>query len=55
MKEITLSVQGASSGKKLTVAETQIAALTPYTSLQQKEIQKLDRKILRLKKALKKI
>ncbi len=55
MKEITLRMQGAANGKKPTAAEAQIAALTSYTSLQQKEIQKLDRKIIRLKKALNKI
>ncbi len=55
MKEKALTMRGASSGKKLTAAEAQITALTSYTSLQQKEIQKLDRKIIRLKKALNKI
>ncbi len=53
--EIPLTIQVASSSKKPTAAETQIAVLTSYTALQQKEIEKLDRKILRLKKALKKV
>ena len=55
MKETTRRMWGAGNEKKPNVVEPQIAALKSYTSLQQKEIQKLNRKILRLKKALGKI